>query len=212
MSLAAAVEQKDGWLWPKGDNHTWDAVWREVTTELPVLLSLVPERRVVVQAGGNGGIWVRGLAEHFARVYTYEPDPVNFRCLVHNCPFPNVVFTNGAVGDKPDFLKMRHINGNPGAAQVEPGGIIPVHRIDSLDLDCCDLLQLDVEGFEHEALRGAERTILRCKPVVCLEMQEANLASLYGSSNDAISGWLTNRGYRRERRMHMDNVFVHAAG
>tara|TARA_R110000868_G_scaffold411243_1_gene702510 strand:- start:3639 stop:4289 length:651 start_codon:yes stop_codon:yes gene_type:complete len=208
MSLVAAVETKDGWLWPRGDQHTWDAVWHEVRSELPVLLSLVPKKGVVVQAGGNGGIWVRELAAHFGRVYTYEPDPINFRCLVHNCPFPNVVFTNGAVGDKTDFLKMRHINGNPGAAQVESGGIIPVHRIDNLGLDACDLLQLDIEGFEHEALRGAAQTIEMHRPVICLEMQKVDLAAQYGSSNAAIEGWLTERGYRLERRMHMDNVFV----
>jgi FkbM family methyltransferase len=208
MSLTDAVELKDGWLWPKGDNHTWDAVWREVRSELPELLALVPRRRVVVQAGGNGGIWVRELAAKFERVYTYEPDPINFRCLVHNCPFPNVVFTNGAVGDRADFLKMKHHPGNPGAAQVEAGEIIPVHRIDSLNLDACNLLQLDIEGFEHEGLRGAERTILRHKPVICLEMQKVDLAAQYGSSNELITAWLAERGYKLHMRMHMDNVFV----
>lgn len=41
--------------------------------------------------------------------------------------------------------------------------------IDSFNLPRLDLLKLDVEGMELEALDGAERTIERCKPIIYAE-------------------------------------------
>jgi len=41
--------------------------------------------------------------------------------------------------------------------------------IDDLGLDACDLIQLDVEGFEAKVLQGASQTITRCRPVIMVE-------------------------------------------
>lgn len=59
--LTEQVEtNKEGWLWPKGDAHTWPTVVQELD-EIPVLAALCPEKRVCVQAGGNGGLLNGGL-------------------------------------------------------------------------------------------------------------------------------------------------------
>lgn len=41
--------------------------------------------------------------------------------------------------------------------------------IDSLDLQRCELIKIDVEGLEHLVLRGALRTLGKCSPVVYCE-------------------------------------------
>lgn len=41
--------------------------------------------------------------------------------------------------------------------------------IDDLDLESCDLIQLDVEGYEHEVLTGAIKTIEKFKPTISVE-------------------------------------------
>ena len=41
--------------------------------------------------------------------------------------------------------------------------------VDSLDLDRCDLIKIDVEGMELDVLLGAVGTIRRCRPVVYFE-------------------------------------------
>ena len=49
--------------------------------------------------------------------------------------------------------------------------LVPVTAIsiDSLDLGRLDLLKIDVEGMELEALAGAERTIIRHRPIILVE-------------------------------------------
>jgi hypothetical protein len=46
---------------------------------------------------------------------------------------------------------------------------IPMLAIDSLNLDACDLIQLDVEGYEQFAIQGARRTIEAHRPVIIAE-------------------------------------------
>jgi FkbM family methyltransferase len=58
---------------------------------------------------------------------------------------------------------------------------LPAITIDSLQLQRCDLIKFDVEGWESRALRGAAQTISRFKPVLFFEADEA-ADSAQGSS------------------------------
>jgi hypothetical protein len=61
---------------------------------------------------------------------------------------------------------------NVGMNQIGPATDefkIPMLTIDSLGLDSCDLIQLDVEGFEQYAIMGANATIQKFKPVIIAE-------------------------------------------
>ena len=198
---------RDGWLWPTNDGCTWQTVQRELA-EIPELLGLCKRRKVCVQAGGNGGLWVRPLAEAFEKVFTFEPDAVNFRCLVHNVPHDNVVFTQGALGlIGGQWCKLRHEKGNPGGTSVAYSeGEVPVYAIDELMLHGLDLLQLDIEGAELHALKGAVSTIEAFNPVICVELR--NHAGRYGKDDDAVRGFLRDLGYRCERRMNHDEFWI----
>jgi hypothetical protein len=59
--------------------------------------------------------------------------------------------------------------------------------IDGLGLERLDLLKLDVEGMEAEALDGARETITRCKPILFVETIKSDKA--------AISAALKTEGY-----------------
>jgi hypothetical protein len=50
----------------------------------------ITEKKVVVQAGGNCGVYVKRYAELFETVYTFEPSPILFYCLNLNVTNPNV--------------------------------------------------------------------------------------------------------------------------
>jgi FkbM family methyltransferase len=69
-----------------------------------------------------------------------------------------------------------------------PTSTVKMITIDSLGLKRLDLLKLDVEGMEAEALDGARETIDRCKPILFVEIIK--------SDGDAIGAALTNEGYR----------------
>lgn len=207
MNLADACTDREGWLWPKGDGMTWVTVQKELD-EIPVLVALCPRKRICVQAGGNGGLWVRPLAEAFEQVFTFEPDPVNFRCLVNNVPHGNVTFTQGALGITGGrWCSLTTHKGNPGATHVNYGnGKVPVYAIDELMLPGLDLLQLDIEGAELSALQGAVQSIETYRPVICVELR--NHAGRYGNDDEAVRRFLRERGYRMERRMHFDEFWI----
>jgi len=69
-----------------------------------------------------------------------------------------------------------------GNQYVDGPGIYPNLRVDDFELPRLDLLYLDVESEEKEALLGGARTILRCKPVWwCLrEMRSMTPTHLVG--------------------------------
>lgn len=46
---------------------------------------------------------------------------------------------------------------------------VPVRTLDSFGFQRIDILKIDVEGFELEVLKGALKTILRCRPKLIIE-------------------------------------------
>jgi len=65
-----------------------------------------------------------------------------------------------------DVLLPGHESGPGNGIEVET---VPALTIDSLNLDRCDLIKIDVEGVEDLVLRGAGETLRRLAPVVYCE-------------------------------------------
>lgn len=162
-------------------------------------------RQCVVQAGGHIGCYPKLLAAHFAKVLTFEPDEINFRCLQRNCPEPNIAAKFGCLGDstKPLGLK-RSLGKNTGKHQVLPKGGIPCFRIDDLELDALDLLVIDVEGYEIPVLDGGMRAIERFRPLIVAEENKRLLD--YGRKYGDIERKLERFGYRVVDRMGEDII------
>ena len=52
------------------------------------------------------------------------------------------------------------------------GFTVPVMRLDDLGLADVTGMKIDAEGAEYEILRGARETLLRCRPVLTIEIEE----------------------------------------
>jgi FkbM family methyltransferase len=207
--------ERDMWIWPEDDVKLL-AVFDSVS-DLDLVLPLVKEKRICIQAGGAVGVWPLRLSKEFELVYTYEPHPHNFRCLAFNCldEGENIIATNAALGEKFGRISltlMDHETNNHGAFQVSEGSgltgrIIPITMIDALHLDVCDLIYLDIEGLELFALMGAEETIRKCKPVIAIE--DKGLSEAYGHKKGVAEEWLIkNFGYVVVARPHRDVILV----
>lgn len=200
------IVEKDGIWWPKEDYHCQQAMQGSMK-DVECILKYVKSCGVVVQAGGNVGMWPREFAKHFQKVLTFEPDKTNLECLVRNCPSADIVKINAGLGDKPSRQGMHRFADNCGAHFMVEGDEIEIKTIDSLDLTVCDLIQLDVEGFEYQALRGAEKTIKRFHPVIVTE--EKGLGLKYQVEEHYIRDFLLGLGYKIAERVNNDVIYTY---
>jgi len=162
------------WYWPSTDKYTFGIILHDWENGIkPLLAEHFTERNgTVIQAGGNSGLYPFVLQEFFQRVYTFEPDPLSFFCLTLNCQMPSITMMNCAIGEEPGTVTMHERDpNNRGMNCVVPteGAQIPVVALDSFGFNDVKLMQLDLEGFEPQALRGAIDTINRCHPMLILE-------------------------------------------
>jgi FkbM family methyltransferase len=197
---------QNGLLWPASDVSCAPVIHCSVDN----LEAVYPHCKgfdVAVQAGGNCGVWPAAMGRRFGTVYTFEPDPMNFRCLCANAPAENIYKFNASLGDVHQLVGLDRRPENIGAHRVDGEGMIPTFRIDDLNLSICDLIYLDIEGYEHRALNGGRQTISRLKPVIVIE--DKGCSERYGIKKGETVAWLTERyGYRVADRLMRDVVLV----
>lgn len=68
---------------------------------------------------------------------------------------------------------------------------VPLLRLDDLGLTDVTAMKIDAEGAEYEILRGARGTLLRCRPVLTLEIEERHREG----STWAVPAFLDALGY-----------------
>ena len=205
------IELRQGWYWPKSDLRCWDYMLRY--PDLPQrIMPYVRSRRSMIQAGGNAGYYTKQYAALFDHVYTFEPDHINFACLCLNVTEPNTVKLQACIGDQHGMVGLNVNEANRGKTHVSGTGMIPRLTIDDLRVDDCDLIHLDVEGYEYFALKGAAETISRCRPTVVVEVWP-QLDDRFGEGMNAKTHeFLAGLGYgMREILDGSDRVYVHEA-
>ncbi len=138
---------------------------------------------VVIEVGANIGahtVLFAKLVGERGRVYAYEPQQVVFQTLCANMALnsiTNVECFHAAAGAEPGHVKIPdihyHMEGNFGGVSVDAfsnGRRVSVVTLDdSLSLHRCRLIKIDVEGWEHQVLTGAEQTIAQHRPVLHVE-------------------------------------------
>jgi FkbM family methyltransferase len=196
-----------GWAVPEKDEHCIQAVLAEVS-DLGVSLDLCRQFRTAIQAGGNMGVYPMALAQKFQRVYSVEPDAANYEALaINTVNQPRVVIRRAAFGQDHGKAAIDQIfPDNIGAHQIKEGAEFDVLPIDSLGVTDCDLLQLDVEGSEHQAILGAIATIEASWPVITLELK--GHGERYGYTDDDTINLLASMGYKIADRVNRDVIFT----
>jgi FkbM family methyltransferase len=197
----------EGWQVPDIDECCINALLVELP-DLNVSYTHINQFRTVIQAGGNIGVYPATMAGQFERVITVEPDLVNYQALLLNVAgHDNIEHHWAAFGDKIGTASVDYpYPENIGAHQLKAGSDVRVLTIDSFCVDNCDFIQLDIEGYEHLALLGAERTIKKTHPVITLELK--GLGSRYGYSDEDTINLLQDWGYEIVGRVNRDVIFA----
>ena len=143
------------------------------------------------------------------RVFAFEPTATaamlraNLRHnKVENAEIHEVALA-ATTGERED--RIYRLWGTDGEVKTWPfsslDDFIDRHRIERVDC-----LKIDVDSFDFDVLRGAERTLADRNPVVVVELNHA-LARRNQSVGEALA-WLARRGYRKALVLDNDNFML----
>lgn len=170
---------------------------------LPLVLKHIKQGDTVIDAGayiGDHTIAYARAVGASGEVHAFEPSPEAFECLKHNLKgYKNVFGYNQGLGSAECHVVVCNVKENPGMNHIMPwpyeySNSFKVVTIDSLKLDRCDFIKIDVEGYELEILKGAQDTIKRFKPKMLIEINQMTLDRMQIRRED-IFIFLTQLGY-----------------
>lgn len=144
----------------------------------------------LLDVGAHDGAFTLPLAALPAsRVLAFEPLPASFaRLQAAVAASANVTIRAEALGDATGevTLSLPVVDGvaneqwasiakgyaGHGPRVAEQRLAVPLRRLDEFGLDDLTAVKLDAEGAEYEVLRGGRETLLRCRPVLSIEIEE----------------------------------------
>jgi FkbM family methyltransferase len=213
FKLSATIGNITDWIIPSDDNQTFGIIvkdWFECIR--PYLIdNLKIKDSSVIQAGGNFGVYPLLMTEFFSTVYTFEPDELNFYCLAQNCQIPAIFKFNCAIGSGPgSVVTQSNHPSNRGMIYVKEVDqnikkSIPVIDLDAFKFKNIGLLQLDLEGYEENALIGAKETINENKPIIIVESSVTDNPVYF----EKVKSLLKSMDYRIDKQIsRLDTVFL----
>jgi FkbM family methyltransferase len=168
----------------------------------------------IVHAGTYFGDFLPGICAALgegSKVWAFEPSSENYRCasitVELNGLHDRIRLTRAALGpvDGAVMISVLDDSGRAlgGGSHVGPAG---KERVTQVALDGfipegrrVSILQLDVEGYEEQALRGSEHLIKRDSPILILETIPAS---------DWFRALLSDCGYIFEKKLAQNSAFV----
>lgn len=148
--------------------------------KIAFLESVVKPGMTIVDIGANIGFYTlffSKLAGPEGKVYAFEPDEINFKHLLAiTAGCKNVVAVKKAVGDFTGEIKLYASEDlNVDHQAYDSGEGRKTIMVDSIALDDyfdendkIDLIKIDIQGYDFNALKGAKKTIRRQKDLLFL--------------------------------------------
>lgn len=210
-----------GWWMPDHEQHL--GPWMEAPKNRLILngrqayqgkkqlaaLKHVKQHRVAVDVGAHVGLWSYNLAHEFATIFAFEPVAAHRECFERNLQGvgQHVHLKAMALGAVEGMVSMHSEQGSSGNTTVAGKGDIPMHTLDSLELQDVDFVKLDCEGFEENVLRGGIETIKQWKPVVIVE-QKRDHSTRFGLPTLGAVTFLKSLGYVQAEEISGDHIMV----
>lgn len=195
--------------------------WAE--EEIRFLLNFLRPGDTVLDIGANIGTHTLAFSkavESAGRVIAFEPRPeiyslleetvkanelvnVELKPIAVGASVGNLLLPILATNKAENFGGLSIVNEMGDATKAMPprdgsNHVIAMDTVDSLELDSCRLMKIDVEGAEPSVLEGARATIKRLRPVLYTECN-----SLEGAL--AVTDFYESIGY--SVRMHLCDAF-----
>lgn len=146
-------------------------------------------------------------------VFAFEPQPKIFRELFLNMSvnnLANVEFFWAGVGDHDGEIELSpFFPMSEGSTQLAGGTdeFVQLLTIDSLNLENVSLIKIDVEQQEDQVLSGAKETILRCRPVILIEIMGGY--DIATAPEDIKTKILNTVGILKEMNYSVQQIRIH---
>ena len=192
--------------------------------EAELFKQLVRPGMVVLDVGANIGAHTIVFAQAVGlggRVYAFEPQRAIHHLLCGNLALNHhttVVAYHAAVGRGPGSVRVPRIDytkdsnfGGLALGTWTQGDVVSVLTLDSLNLDRCHFIKIDVEGMELDVLAGARKLLALHQPLLYVENDRTEKSA-------ALIEWLLTHGFHLYWHLpplfnpsnyysHIENVF-----
>lgn len=140
----------------------------------------VKNSKIIVDMGANIGSHSisYGNMNKNCKIHAFEPQKKLFDILKKNVEEnnlqDNIILYNKAIGHQNGSFNLDPIpeneKYNKGGVKLGAGGEeCEMITLDSLNLDGCDFIKMDIQGAEPLAIKGGENTIKKYKPIIFFE-------------------------------------------
>ncbi len=155
--------------------------------------------RAAIDIGARYGGWSRQMESRFQKLYAFEPRarwnfvyPINIK-MDHVQLFPY------GLGNKNETVKMQ---GNRISQSEFAHEEIIVKTLDQFKLQEIDFIKIDTDGYELKVLEGGRKTILKFKPIICMEV-------IVGSPyfGEQAEQFILNLGAKRKEQVGQNVIF-----
>jgi FkbM family methyltransferase len=174
--------------------------------ELSLCKQYIKEDSIVLDIGANIGLHSLSFAELAPSgcVVAFEPSLATFELLVKNVNGKsNISPVNLAITDTGGILDFFQASDNAYSSLVDTKrkGIVKVSKVpcmktddvvDALQLRRVDFIKIDVEGLEHNVLKGMEKVIAKYHPVIFCEIYQGKASN---PEPDVTVRYLLDREY-----------------
>lgn len=175
----------------------------------------------IIHAGTFFGDFLPGLSKSLApdaKIWAFEPNKENFQCAEVTLILNNIDNVNlypcglGEIKSKAilktENKKGRALGGSSTIVET-PDNENSFEEINIVSIDGLipedrniNILQLDVEGYEENALKGAIKTIERCRPILILEDDHQVTKSQWFKKN------ILSLDYEVSDRLHYNRIIL----
>jgi len=182
------------------------------TAEGRLLASLTRPGSIAIDVGANVGQYSAVLAralQGLGLVLAFEPNPLAYEALVKGCRNKLVLPLSCALSNRSGIGTLSVPLSPTGEMQIQLGSIeesprkmghqrfsVALERLDTflpvLNLGV-SVVKIDVEGFELEVLKGAEKLLSEQRPPIVIEIEHRHQPS--GQSAEDVVVWLLDHGY-----------------
>ena len=135
------------------------------------------QEEIFIDCGAYDGDTITKFIEHmekikcnYKKIVAFEPDNKNFEQLYKKYQKDERcrLIQQGVYSDK-KTLRFRNTESKGSSLNKDGDTLIEVESIDNvLNGDTATYIKMDIEGAELAALKGAEKTIIKCKPKLAI--------------------------------------------